>query len=176
MDFGDEQDQDQSASQVLVFMAVFLNRRLKIPLGFFPIANINARQKENLLKICLEHLFDTGVGVVGITFDGCLTNFTVANHLGCSTVYPDVNPNFKYEFAKDSSIKDLLIFPDPCHMLKNIRNCLGEKGPIIDGNGGSIDWRYLEKLVKLQEEEQLHLGNKLKATHIYFSQHKMNVR
>lgn len=41
-------------------------------------------------------------------------------------------------------------------------NTFGEKGQLIDCNNGIIDFKYIELLLMLQENEKGHLANKLK--------------
>lgn len=179
VDFGDEKESDVIATQVLVFMLVCVNKNWKMPLGYFPISSINSSQKVNLIHHCLENIYEAGdskLTVIGLTFDGAPNNIATANLLGCKTTFPELNPNFIYECKADSTIKNLLVFPDPCHMLKNIRNCLADTGPLLNGNGEVISWEFLEKLLMLQEKEGLHLGNKVRRAHVFFENKKMNVR
>ena len=61
-------------------------------------------------------------------------------------------------------------------MLKLLRNTLGECSLILDGNGGTVDWKYLTLLQELQENEGLHLGNKIRKAHVYFGKQKMKVK
>ena len=60
-------------------------------------------------------------------------------------------------------------------MLKLVRNTLAEKEIILDKDGGKILWQYLVDLHKLQNDEGLRLGNKLKKAHIQWKQQKMKV-
>ena len=60
-------------------------------------------------------------------------------------------------------------------MLKLVRNTLGEKEMLIDGNGNKILWRYIVSLQALQDKEGLRLANKLKLAHIQWRQQKMKV-
>lgn len=43
-------------------------------------------------------------------------------------------------------------------------------------NGNSIAWKYFTLLVEKQEEEELHLGTKIRRNHIHFHYEKMKVR
>lgn len=45
-----------------------------------------------------------------------------------------------------------------------------------DGDGNLIEWKYIDSLQKLQENEGLHLGNKLRKAHVQFFNQKMKVR
>jgi hypothetical protein len=69
-----------------------------------------------------------------------------------------------------------IYIPDPCHMIKLVRNTLGEKGIIFDDNNDPILWDYIKKLHELQDAEGLHLANKVKALHVNFYKQKMKVR
>ena len=62
----------------------------------------------------------------------------------------------------------MLIF-DVCHMLKLIRNLLGDKKVIYadtNGNLMPIKWQYIEELNNVQQDLGFTLGNKLKKKHI----------
>lgn len=61
-------------------------------------------------------------------------------------------------------------------MIKLIRNTLGDYKILIDQDGNEIDFKYLELLLKLQENKGLHLANKVRQAHIFFSNQKMKVR
>jgi hypothetical protein len=71
--------------------------------------------------------------------------------------------------------KKVYVLLDICHMLKLIRNTLGEKHILIDKDGEKICWDYIVALEKLQNKEGLRLGNKLKLAHIKWWQQKMKV-
>lgn len=61
-------------------------------------------------------------------------------------------------------------------MIKLVRNCFGEKKTFIDIDDNVIDFQFVEKLNNLQESEGLHLGTKLRKTHINFCKQKMKVK
>lgn len=58
--------------------------------------------------------------------------------------------------------------------MKLIRNLLGDRD-MQNSSGGVIKWEYFKKLNSLQNEEGLHLANKLTNKHIEFKNHKMKV-
>lgn len=67
-------------------------------------------------------LQEIGIKTVSLTFDGAPSNFAMAQCLGCDISSPDeLNPTFK---VNDEEIN---IFPDPSHMIKLVRNTLGER-------------------------------------------------
>lgn len=172
VDMGDGGNSNIMASQVFVFMAVSVKKPWKIPLGFFPISTLDSLQKKNMITHCIRNCLQTGAEVVGITFDGLSTNWTAAKLLGCDINNVDAMPIFHLDDYKD----DFIVIPDPCHMIKLVRNTFGDLKQFCDCNGGIVDWVFLERLVDLQEKEELHLGNKLRRAHVYFSQQKMKVR
>lgn len=56
-----------------------------------------------------------------------------------------------------------------------LRKTLGEKGVIVDNNNETIKLQYLIELEKVQKQEGLRLGNKLKKAHIQRRQQEMKV-
>ena len=71
--------------------------------------------------------------------------------------------------------KKIYILLGVCHMLKLLRNTLGSYGILIDSDGNEICWKYIVELQKLQDNEGLRLGNKLKLSHIKWEQQKVKV-
>lgn len=62
------------------------------------------------------------------------------------------------------------------HMLKLMRNCLGNREILFTSDEKKIEWKYFVRLVKLQLENNINFGNKLTKTHLQFEDKKMNVR
>ena len=80
-------------------------------------------------------------------------------------------------------------FPNPCeaslpvyglldvvHMLKLVRNSLSNYEKLIDSNGDLIEWRFIENLHKIQQEEGFRVANKLRKKHIKWQDMKMKVQ
>lgn len=172
VDVGDGGNSDIVATQVLVFMAVSINRSWKIPLGYFPITSLNATQKKQLILHCVENVLDSGAEVAGITFDGASVNLTAMKLLGCDLS----ESRYDYSFHLDNDDTKIAILPDPCHMLKLVRNALCDLKVFLDVDGNKVEWKYLRMLMELQDNEHLHLGNKLRKAHVYFANQKMKVR
>ena len=61
-------------------------------------------------------------------------------------------------------------------MLKLVRNTLGDKKSIVDGNNKVISWKFIEHLHQLQQSEGLCLANRLKEGHLNFVKQKMKVK
>ncbi|CAH2109178.1 unnamed protein product [Euphydryas editha] len=110
----------EEAKEVLVFLVTAINAAFKIPVGYFLVAGVTGEQRSNLVKQCLELLHETGIEVTSRTFDGCPANISMAKELGCSL---NIN-NIKTYFHHPITNKQIFIFPDPCHMLKLLRNAL----------------------------------------------------
>lgn len=160
------------AKEALVFLVTAINGPFKIPVGYFLVDGVTGEQRANLVKQCLELLRETGVEVTSLTFDGCPANLSMAKELGC-TFEPG---NMKTSFGNTTSQQPIYIFPDPCHMLKLVRNAFEANGSFIDDTQQEIKWIHLKQLNVLQERENLHLANKLRRNHIFFKNQKMKVR
>jgi len=161
------------ANEALVFMVVSLTEGWKIPLAYFLIAGLNGSERANLVNICLQRLYDVGVHVVSLTFDGCNANVAMATELGASLRMPHVNPIFPHPSDSDISVCILL---DACHMLKLMRNALAEKGVLLSPSGDEIKWQYIKNLQAVQSKEGLKAGNKLHERHIQWQKQKMKVK
>ena len=159
--------------EALVFLIVSLTEHWKVPVGYFLIDGLGGSERANLVKLCLERLYDCGVRVLSLTFDGCRANNTMSNLLGASFDPDSLQPMFQHPSNPDLFV--CIVF-DACHMLKLMRNLLAEKKIILDEAGRQIKWSYIEELHKLQQEEGLRAGNKLHERHIEFKRQKMKVK
>ncbi|KAF2899819.1 hypothetical protein ILUMI_06367 [Ignelater luminosus] len=72
------------ATNALAFMAVALNSRWKVPLGYFLIKSLTAAERANLLKLRLELLYETGAQAYSVTFNGAPVNINMCNYLGAN--------------------------------------------------------------------------------------------
>ncbi|CAH2101072.1 unnamed protein product [Euphydryas editha] len=169
---GDQPETDvlPVAKEVLVFMLTCLNGSWKLPVGYFLVNRTTAEQKANLLKTCIDLVSECGLVVSSVTFDGCPANFSMAKLLGCQVDGDIINPVFLNNNRK------IVIFPDPCHMLKLVRNTLGDKLFLTNSEGDTISWNYVKLLVELQENEGFHLANKVKSAHLHFKKQIMKVK
>ena len=88
-------DDVPKAEKALVFLAVSLKEKFKIPVGYFLVSSLTAGEQGNLVKTCLEHLHDSNTHVHSITFDGLVTNLSMARKLGANLEYREnFNPSF----------------------------------------------------------------------------------
>lgn len=107
-----------------------------------------------------------------MTFDGPATHFTMANILGADLSSKTLKTHFPHSSDSSKVVHCLL---DPCLSLKLVRNLWSSMKVIYNCKNEKINWSYIEKLVMLQESEELHAGNKLKKKHLEWKQSPMKV-
>ncbi|XP_031332870.1 uncharacterized protein LOC116163161 [Photinus pyralis] len=162
------------ANHALVFMIVDLLGTFKATPGYFLIHTLTGVEHANLVMIMLQLLHEYGVNVHSITYDGDKVNEAMVVALGANI---SINsPKEKLYFSHPITSHPVWLFPDPCHMLKNVRNCLAKLGRLHDREGRLIDWTHILMLCKIQEDEGVFAANKLTARHIHIEENKMNVR
>lgn len=153
-------------------MLVCVNGSWKIPVAYYFVKGLSGEALAEETKKVLKEVSSTGVTITSITFDGLQTNFAMCAKLGAKISADNltdarfVNPLFE---------KPIYVLPDGCHVLKLIRNAFANQD-IYDADGNVISWKFVEKLVDLQEIQGLNLGTKITRQHINFDQNKMNVR
>ena len=124
------------AKEALVFLLTCLNQNWKIPIAYYFINDISAEEKKNLLLNCISVVQEYNIKVVAVTFDELTTNFTMARLLGANFNIDC----FQTWFYLPNTTDKIFIFLDPSHLLKIIRNVLGEKSIMTDANGNTISW------------------------------------
>lgn len=123
------EDSDKIATQAYVMMVVCLQENWKIPVAYFFVDGFTAECRANVIKICLSKCWEVGVNIVALTFDGCNSNISAANILGCQlTNYKNLKTTFKHP----SCDTNVAVFLDPCHMIKLVRNSFESKILLID--------------------------------------------
>jgi len=174
VDFGNDiiDDSTSIAKDALVFLFVCMNAAWKVPVGYFFINGITADQKSSLITQCICLLHGTGVRVIALTFDGAATNLSTVKQLQCNVSPYSLQTWFPHPITNDK----IFIFPDPSHMIKLVRNLFGDLKIIADGSNRLIKWQYIIDLHNLQQQEGLHLSNKLRLAHIQYQKQKMKVR
>lgn len=178
VDFGNyeiAQNTGIAAKEALVFMVNCLNQRWKIPVGYFFISSMNAKDKANLVEACLRCLADSGIKIISLTFDGLKSNLAMCERLGASLKDPRHLQSWFY-YPDTKKQEKVFIFFDPPHALKSVRNTFAKYGVMYDENNDAIRWSYFKKLVEVQDEEGLHLATKIRKRHIRWQQEKMKVK
>lgn len=158
------------AKEVLVFMVTCLNGSWKLPVGYFLTNGVAAEQKASMVKMCIDLITECGLDVASVTFDGCPANFSMAKLLGCQLEGKVISPVFSHKGKK------IVVFPDPSHMLKLVRNTLGDKLLLTNSEGKTVSWEYIKLLVELQKNEGFHLANKLRDAHVQYKKQIMKVK
>jgi len=118
-------------------------------------------------------LNSTGVKVLSLTFHGCSSNISAAQLLGCNYVLSALVISFSSGFESNPKIVTLF---DPAHMIKLVRNAIGEKKVFRDSSNNEIKFEYVRQLCYLQEKEGCHLANKLRKQHLLYFKQKMKVK
>ena len=111
-----------------------------------------------------------------MVFDGTYTNQATAIQLGCKAKVSELQTWFPHPHIP--SFKIHVIF-DACHMIKLMRNLLGDYKVICHESNGrreEIKWAFIEALNLLQEDTGFTFANKIQRKHICWEQHKMNVK
>lgn len=159
------------STQVLVFMITGIDDDFKITIGYFFHTDISGEEQAALIDDALFRLNAIGIEVISITFDGAKKNIKSMKALGAN--FESDEPFFKNPHNNDSTIYAIL---DPPHMIKLVRNCLGNKKILYDNEDSEIRWDFICNLNKFQIINNLNFGNKLTKKHIEYETNKMNVR
>lgn len=117
-------------------------------------------------------MHDIGITIHSSTSDGAHSNISAFKELGCCF---DVNsaaisPRFKHA----PSNRYMYVILDACHMLKLARNTFADKNN-ISASFGNIDWGYIIKLNKMQQDIGLKFANKLSCININYKNSVMKV-
>lgn len=158
------------ATKVLVLILNGINIPFKIPVGFFFVNRLNGEEKGAIVMDAMRRIHTTGIELDSITFDGDPANIKAMKILGASF------ENDQPFFNNPNGGGKVYVVLDTAHMLKLIRNILGNKRILYDHNDEEIKWEYIENLIDLQIAEDINLGNKLTKTHAEYKNRIMNVK
>lgn len=159
-------EEEEEASEALVFMVVGLRGHWKTPIGYFLTHGLPAVTQAELMRSALHLLHDRGVRVRALTMDGHRTNYSMCRLMGADldrgvTVCPHPKTG-----------DPVYVILDPCHMQKLMRNLLHAYAT-ISSETGDISWQHISSLSEIQEEMGLKFGNKLSPAHVDFANAKM---
>lgn len=129
-----------------------------------------ADEKAQLLTDVMYAISEIGVKLVNIVFDGLSTNLPACEKLGASFNLNNMQPyvNNPYDGSR------VYVLFDACHAIKLFRNCFASR-TMFDGNGNKIQWKFIEKLVRYQEDRNF-VTSKLTKRHIQWKGAIMNVK
>lgn len=74
-------------------------------------------------------------------------------------------PNFKPYFINPITKEEYFVFFYYCHMIKLVRNTLGDKKILKTQDGHIIAWNHIKHLHEFQQKEGLRAANKLTNKH-----------
>lgn len=158
------------AKNAIVVMLNAINMQLTLPIASFFITTLIAEEKAVLIATILKTLTNLGIRVVSITSDGLSSNLATYDILGASADdHQGISPYFR---NPDTDEKVYVIYDVP-HMLKLVRNCLGDKHILRDEFNRAIDWKFIERLYRTKTNDLV--SHKLTKKHIKYEGNVMNV-
>jgi hypothetical protein len=166
-------DSSPQAIKVLMILAVGLAGSWRLPVAYYLTNGTNADLQATILKSVISKLWEAGLLVVTITFDGLQANQKTVELLGGSMNPADLKSSFTHPDCADYSAG--IVF-DACHMMKLSRNLLCEHQELSIPGVGRAKWQHFEQLHKFQSSEGLRSGNKLTKAHMNHKTQKMKVR
>lgn len=175
IDYGNPKKKDEFdlATNVIAFMVVGINCNLQQPVAYFFIQNLNYKERAHLLMLVLKELVDCGARVTNVTFDGLRSNIKMCTLLGVDLSNSDGEYCTFFENPYDKNKVYTVL--DPSHMIKLMRNYIGSRGVIYDGEKRKIKWQYFIDLVEYNQTNDFGMSNKLNKRHIEYSDRRMHV-
>ena len=114
---------------------------LQLPVGYFLIDGLDATPRSNVIGQCFAKLHNVNSNVMSLTFDGASSNIAMVKILGlnldCSA------QSFTTSFPHAITQAPVVVFLDPCHMLKLVRNTLADKKSMFDENNKIIKFEFI---------------------------------
>lgn len=95
----------------------------------------------------------------------------MALELGAQLKYPNLKPWFNHPCRNEK----VHIFLDVSHVIKLIRNTIGDWQCLVDDKNNMISWKFFKYLVDWQEKVGLHTSNKITKRHLNFRKEIMKV-
>ena len=155
-DFGDVGQSRYIANHAIAFMVRGLASKWKQPVGYFLSSGlIKATILRSLTKQCIDKIDKTGLNVVALVCDQGSNNRSFIQHLEKVTID---KPYIMH------GNKQVFVFYDPPHLLKNVRNNLKKAdlrvGEKIVSSQHIVDFYNIDKMQMIQ------MAPKLKERHI----------
>lgn len=119
-----------------------------------------------MLLLALKKLYNSGVIIRSITYDGAVANINAFQKLGCIFIPGHMKTSFEHPCTNTN----VYVILDPCHMIKLCRNTFAEKE--LFSKSGKISFKYVKELHNIQNIEGLKFANRLSLCHINFKQKK----
>ncbi|KAL3204112.1 hypothetical protein MRX96_001093 [Rhipicephalus microplus] len=180
-DLGDNSQQPSDpkstplATDALVFMVVGLAAPRRMPFGYLLNARLSGEVLRNLVMQAMKKLRVCGLIIMAVIYDCLGANVLMAKLLGCR-VHEQCYDDLTTTLQCPGHNHDINAIFDACHGLKLLRIILGDKGTLISSTYGVIQWKHIEALHQLQEEESLNAANKLSQAHVEYHRQIMKVK
>ena len=127
----------------------------------------------NLISLAIENLNESGIIVTNLTCDNAASNISALTILGARiSCLNDLKVTLN---QKNCLGEPIYVILDTCHLMKLVRGTIHDMGILYNSEGKKIRWSYFEALLKIQTEDGLHLGNKVKKDHVFYLKQKMQV-
>ena len=138
-----EMDEGSQATTALTFMAVGLKGQWRHPVAYFLTDHLASESLAELTRSVLGALAEAGLKVKVIVADGLKANINMFCHLGAKMDAKIVNPEECHNFSHPTTGEKVHVLMDVVHMMKLLRNLLGEK-KVIMLDGKQICWSYVQ--------------------------------
>ena len=137
VDYGNFEIQNTSereATNALFVMATEINGNNKTPVQHILTNGCTSELIANLIQQSVKKLEGCSATVLTVTFDGLPANLKSIDLLGGNT---DIASEKYQPYVLSPTITDGKIYftPDPCHMIKLLRNAVEAYGTLLDENG-----------------------------------------
>ena len=155
-DFGDVGQSRYIANHAIAFMVRGLASKWKQPVGYFLSSGpIKATILRSLTKQCIDKIDKTGLNVVALVCDQGSNNRSFIQHLEKVTIE---KPYIMH------GNKQVFVFYDPPHLLKNVRNNL-KKADLRVGEK-IVSWQHIVDFYNIDKMQMIQMAPKLKERHI----------
>lgn len=155
------------------FLLCGVNERFRLPFAHHFVASLDGKKQSELLKEVLASVRANGIDILNVTSDGLPANATMFKELGANVDFK--SDNYK-PFMDFEDGQRTYVLKDAPHMLKLVRNTLGNKKHLLDASGRDIKWSTITKLVEFGKTNMFNLSYKLNQKHVEWSRIPMNVR
>jgi hypothetical protein len=133
-----------------------------MPIAYFLTSKTNREIQAQLIKKAIILLFHENIIVKSVKFDGPAKNVATARKLGCNI--NDLQGSFIHPCRPDLKVYVIL---DICHLLKLPRNALGDMITFLTPTGETISWDFIKDFYDIQQDDILHMGNKVSTKHVH---------
>lgn len=171
------QDQHRIAKKSIIFMLNGINKYFHFPFAYHFVDALSSGDLAHLVTEVIMKISECGVKIANLVMDGAKPNIAMCKILGANLDISD--PNFNPSIKNPSDHTVIYLMLDPSHMIKLMRNLLGNHKVLYDEDNNKIKWQYFVDLVNISKDFNgltTLETHKLTRKHIDFDGNKMNVR